>query len=45
MKELTLQFHNLLDCEINRNLFTLTCEQIEADIELAVQGYKATVVE
>lgn len=57
MKKVTLQFNNILslidyldviknyDCWMNRRDFTVSCLLSEADIELAKQGYGATVLE
>ena len=36
---------DLTNCEVIRSQFVLICELTEADIELALNGYRATIVE
>ena len=36
---------DISNCEIIRTKFILRCELTEADIELALNGYRATIIE
>ncbi|HEY0041116.1 MAG TPA: hypothetical protein VGB71_10665 [Flavisolibacter sp.] len=57
MKKVTLQFDNILSlidylnniknysCQLNRCDLMVTCELSEADIELALNGYQANILQ
>ena len=57
MKKVTLQFDNILSlidylnniknysCQLNRRDLMVTCELSEADIELALNGYQANILQ